>query len=101
MADNNFNATVAALFNGIDGVVSSKTVVGDAIQVGDITIIPLVDVSFALCQLNGAYAHSIPTTNVVFSVSLSPLHAHNPNVIISVNNNFPILFIILFLSFLK
>ena len=48
MADNNFNSTVAALFNGIDGVVSSKTVVGDAIQVGDITIIPLVDVSFAL-----------------------------------------------------
>ena len=48
MADNNFNSTVAALFKGIDGVVSSKTVVGDAIQVGDITIIPLVDVSFAL-----------------------------------------------------
>ena len=48
MADNIFNSTVAALFNGIDGVVSSKTVVGDAIQVGDITIIPLVDVSFAL-----------------------------------------------------
>ena len=48
MADNNFNATVAALFKGIDGVISSKTVVGDAIQVGDITILPLVDVSFAL-----------------------------------------------------
>jgi uncharacterized spore protein YtfJ len=48
MADNNFNAAVAALFKGIDGVISSKTVVGDAIQVGDITILPLVDVSFAL-----------------------------------------------------
>ena len=48
MADNNFNATVAALFKGVDGVISSKTVVGDAIQVGDITIVPLVDVSFAL-----------------------------------------------------
>lgn len=48
MADNNFNATVAALFKGIDGVISSKTVVGEAIQVGDITILPLVDVSFAL-----------------------------------------------------
>ena len=48
MADNNFNATVAALFKGIDGVISSKTVVGEAIQVGDITILPLVEVSFAL-----------------------------------------------------
>ena len=48
MADNNFNTTVAALFKGIDGVISSKTVVGEAIQVGDITILPLVDVSFAL-----------------------------------------------------
>ena len=35
-------------FKGIDGVISSKTVVGEAIQVGDITILPLVDVSFAL-----------------------------------------------------
>lgn len=30
MADNNFKGTVEALFTGIDGVVSSKTVVGDA-----------------------------------------------------------------------
>lgn len=48
MANNNFNSTVSALFEGIDSVVSSKTVVGDAIQVGDITIIPLIDVSFGL-----------------------------------------------------
>lgn len=48
MANNNFSSTVGALFQGMDGVVSSKTVVGDAIQVGDITIIPLIDVSFGL-----------------------------------------------------
>lgn len=48
MANNNFSSTVAALFQGMDGVVSSKTVVGDAIQVGDITILPLIDVSFGL-----------------------------------------------------
>ena len=35
MADNNFKGTVEALFTGIDGVVSSKTVVGDAIHIGD------------------------------------------------------------------
>ncbi len=48
MAGNNFNATVSALFQGMDGVVSSKTVVGDAIHIGDIIILPLVDVSFAI-----------------------------------------------------
>lgn len=49
MANSNFNSTVAALFQGLDGVVSSKTVVGDAIQVGeDTTILPLIDVSFGM-----------------------------------------------------
>ena len=49
MANNNFNSTVAALFQGLDGVVSSKTVVGDAIHVGNDTIIlPLIDVSFGM-----------------------------------------------------
>ena len=45
---NNFKNTVEALFQGMDGVVSSKTVVGDAIQVDGITILPLVDVSFGM-----------------------------------------------------
>lgn len=49
MANNNFNSTVAALFEGMDSVVSSKTVVGDAIHVGNDTIIlPLIDVSFGI-----------------------------------------------------
>ena len=48
MADNNFKGTVEALFRGIDGVISSKTVVGDAIHIGDTIILPLVDVSFAI-----------------------------------------------------
>lgn len=48
MSENKFNSTVAALFNGMDSVVSSKTVVGEAIHIGDIIILPLVDVSFAV-----------------------------------------------------
>lgn len=48
MADNNFKGTVEALFHGMDGVVNSKTVVGDAIHIGDTIILPLVDVSFAV-----------------------------------------------------
>ena len=48
MEDNKFNSTVSALFNGMDSVISSKTVVGDAIHIGDTIILPLVDVSFAV-----------------------------------------------------
>ena len=48
MADNNFKGTVEALFHGMDGVVSSKTVVGEAININDTIILPLVDVSFAV-----------------------------------------------------
>ena len=46
MADNNFKGTVEALFHGMDGVVSSKTVVGEAIHINDTIILPLVDVAF-------------------------------------------------------
>ena len=45
---NNFQNTVDSLFKGMDQFISSKTVVGDAITVGDTIILPLVDVSFAI-----------------------------------------------------
>ena len=49
MADNTrFKDTVSALFQGMDQVVSSKTVVGDPIIVKDMVLIPLVDVTFGL-----------------------------------------------------
>ena len=48
MADNNFKGTVEALFRGMDSVVSSKTVVGDAIHINGTIILPLVDVSFGI-----------------------------------------------------
>ena len=48
MADNSFKGTVESLFKGVDGMISSKTVVGDAIHIGDTIILPLVDVSFGL-----------------------------------------------------
>lgn len=47
-AEKQFKETVDALFTGINGVVSSKTVVGEPIHIGDIIILPLVDVSFAI-----------------------------------------------------
>ena len=49
MADNRFDSTVEALFKGMDGFLTTKTVVGDAVKFDDGTIIlPLVDVSFGL-----------------------------------------------------
>ena len=48
MADNNFKGSVEALFEGMDALISSRTVVGDAIHINDTIILPLVDVSFAV-----------------------------------------------------
>lgn len=45
---NNFSSTVKVLFEGMDSVVSSKTVVGDAIHINGTIILPLVDVSFGI-----------------------------------------------------
>lgn len=48
MSENNFNNTVASLFKGMDGFLSSKTVVGEPIHINDTLILPLVDVSFGM-----------------------------------------------------
>lgn len=48
MADNDFKSTVDSLLQGMNQFVSSKTVVGDALHVGDTIIVPLVDVSFGV-----------------------------------------------------
>ena len=55
MADNDFRNTVETLFRGMDNFITSKTVVGDAVNVGnDTVIVPLVDVSFGVGA--GAFA---------------------------------------------
>lgn len=48
MADNNFNSVMTSLLKGVDSVLSTKTVVGEPINVGDTILVPLVDVSFGL-----------------------------------------------------
>ncbi len=45
---NDFNQTVGTLYKGMDAFLSTKTVVGEPIQVGDTTLIPLVDVNFGV-----------------------------------------------------
>lgn len=54
MAENNFQSTVESLFKGMDSFITTKTVVGDAVTVGDTIILPLVDVSFGVGA--GAFA---------------------------------------------
>ena len=50
MADktNQFQGVVEALLNGMNTVLSTKTVVGEATQIGDTIILPLVDVTFGV-----------------------------------------------------
>ncbi|MBS6722357.1 MAG: GerW family sporulation protein [Clostridiales bacterium] len=48
MANNNFDQTVSSLFQGLDHVISTKTVVGEPQVIGDTIILPLVDVSFGM-----------------------------------------------------
>lgn len=49
MADKeNFQGVVESLLKGMDTVLSAKTVVGEATQIGDTIILPLVDVSFGV-----------------------------------------------------
>ena len=45
---NEFDKTVGALFQGMDGFLSSKTVVGEPTKVGETIILPLVDVNFGV-----------------------------------------------------
>lgn len=45
---NNFSDVVASLLGGVDHFLSTKTVVGEATQIGDTIILPLVDVSFGV-----------------------------------------------------
>ena len=54
MADNNFNNTMESLFKGMDSFISAKTVVGEAVHIGDTIILPLVDVSFGVAA--GAFS---------------------------------------------
>lgn len=48
MAENNFSGVIESLMKGMNAVIGTKTVVGEATQVGDTIILPLVDVSFGV-----------------------------------------------------
>ena len=54
MSENNFASTVESLFKGMDSFITTKTVVGEAIHIGDTIILPLADVSFGVAA--GAFS---------------------------------------------
>ena len=71
MAENNFSGVIDSLMKGMNAVIGTKTVVGDATQVGDTIILPLVDVSFGV----GAGASAADKKNGGgggFSAKMSP-----------------------------
>jgi uncharacterized spore protein YtfJ len=61
MSDNKFQDAVESLFRGMDGFLTTKTVVGDAVKFDDGTLIlPLVEVSFGVAA--GAWAKGYGNT---------------------------------------
>jgi len=48
MTENNFSGVIDSLMQGMNTVLSTKTVVGEPTQVGDTIILPLVDVTFGV-----------------------------------------------------
>lgn len=54
MAENNFSGVIDSLMKGMNGVLSTKTVVGEATKIGDTIILPLVDVSFGMGAGSGS-----------------------------------------------
>ena len=48
MAGNDFGSVVESLMKGMEGFLSTKTVVGEATTIGDVIILPLVDVTFGV-----------------------------------------------------
>ena len=50
----NLTSSLETLFNKMEGFISSKTVIGEPINISDVIIVPLVDVSVAVGA--GAYA---------------------------------------------
>ena len=48
MAENNFSTVVDSLLKGMNTILGTKTVVGEATKIDDTIILPLVDVTFGI-----------------------------------------------------
>ena len=57
MAENQFTSTIETLFKGMDQFVTTKTVVGEPVQVGETIIVPLIDVTCGMAA--GSFAEGV------------------------------------------
>ena len=62
--ENQFQGVVESLLKGMDTVLSTKTVVGEATKIGDTIILPLVDVSFGVGAGAGSKASGEGSSNL-------------------------------------
>jgi len=46
--DNKFKSNLETLFGSLDSFISTKTVVGEPIHIGDVIMLPLIDVAFGV-----------------------------------------------------
>lgn len=70
MAESEFNASVRELLSGLDGFVSSKSVTGEPITVGDTVIIPFMDIQLGLGA--GAYGRKGSGTGGAVGAKIMP-----------------------------
>lgn len=54
MKDTKFSEVIMSLFEGMDSVLTTKTVVGEPKQIGDTIIVPIVDVAFGVGAGSGS-----------------------------------------------
>lgn len=50
MANENVKELMESAFRGLDGFVNTKTVVGEPVQIGDATLVPLIEVSCGMAS---------------------------------------------------
>ena len=67
LTDDGMGVTIEALFRGMEGLVQSKTVVGEPVQVGETIIIPLIDVTCGMAA--GAFV----VDRISFCIAITPL----------------------------
>ena len=84
MAENTFQNTVEALFRGMDNFITTKTVVGDAIHIGDTIILPLVDVTFGVGA--GAFAENAKNNGGKISPSAVLVITKNSTKLVNIKN---------------
>lgn len=72
LTDDGMGLTIEALFRGMEGLVQSKTVVGEAIHVDDVTIVPLIEVSAGMAS--GALGQSAKRSGAgAMSAKIAPV----------------------------